>query len=712
MNENASGLWMFSGWIRVGAVVGLTGITSSVRADLVLFDAQRSQAVPPLVAQDAKARMGTDKGQAVLELDTGNQQPWPGITLTAPDSGWDLSAYASVVVRVRNRGGSSQRPATLYCRIDNPGADGVNHCVTGSATIRSEGEETIVVNLKRASEDRLEDRLFGMRGYPVRAGGPGTIDPAKVNQLLLFTDHPKEAQFFAVRDILALEPYCRPTAWVTDASPYFPCIDTFGQYKHKDWPGKARSVADLAAKYAAETKELAAQPGPKSWDKFGGWAEGPRLEATGFFRTQKLAGRWWLVDPEGRLFFSQGIDCIRSFDVTAIQGRETWFEDFPGRLPEFSALLAPAYSDKGHYAGQSPSSFPFARANVQRKYGPGWSEAYSQRIHQRLRSWGINTIGNWSDQGTVGLRLTPYTDSVTSYKARDIEGSEGYWGKFPDVFDASFQEKLRQSTSDKRGHSAGDPLCLGYFSDNEMSWGDERSLGLAALRSPADQPAKRAFCESLKRKYGEIAVLNATWNTDYHSWQALLEDRKGPDPQKSAADLESFYTRIAEQYFRIVREAIKSVAPHQLYLGCRFAWVNRLAAAAAAKYCDVVSYNLYQRSVAEFGFNGQADVPLILGEFHFGALDRGLFHTGLVPTASQEARAKAYSDYVKGALRHSQFVGCHWFQYQDEPTTGRVYDEENYQIGFVDIADTPYPEQIQASRELASKLYSLRWQAK
>jgi hypothetical protein len=24
----------------------------------------------------------------------------------------------------------------------------------------------------------------------------------------------------------------------------------------------------------------------------------------------------------------------------------------------------------------------------------------------------------------------------------------------------------------------------------------------------------------------------------------------------------------------------------------------------------------------------------------------------------------------------------------DEPTTGRVYDEENYQIGFVDVADT------------------------
>jgi hypothetical protein len=72
---------------------------------------------------------------------------------------------------------------------------------------------------------------------------------------------------------------------------------------------------------------------------------------------------------------------------------------------------------------------------------------------------------------------------------------------------------------------------------------------------------------------------------------------------------------------------------------------------------------------------------------------------------------RAYREYVLGALRHPQFVGCHWFQYQDEPTTGRTFDEENCQIGFVDIADTPYPEMIAASRELAAGLYAARLKA-
>ena len=121
----------------------------------------------------------------------------------------------------------------------------------------------------------------------------------------------------------------------------------------------------------------------------------------------------------------------------------------------------------------------------------------------------------------------------------------------------------------------------------------------------------------------------------------------------------------------------------------------------------MVSYNRYERTVANFKYPGD-DKPLIIGEFHFGALDRGMFHTGLVPVANQAARAQAYRDYVEGALRHPQFVGTHWFQWQDEPTTGRVYDEENYQIGFVDTTDTPYRETIEASRRVGMQLYKTR----
>jgi len=60
------------------------------------------------------------------------------------------------------------------------------------------------------------------------------------------------------------------------------------------------------------------------------------------------------------------------------------------------------------------------------------------------------------------------------------------------------------------------------------------------------------------------------------------------------------------------------------------------------------------------------------------------------------------------SLRHPNIVGCHWFSYRVEPTTGRTLDGENYQNGFVDVADTPYTETIQATREIGYHLYEIR----
>jgi hypothetical protein len=642
-------------------------------------------------------------GAPALRVATGHRESWPGIALPAPGGHWDLSPFAQVALEVKNAGAV---PVTVHCRVDNPGADGVNHCLTGSVTLGPGRTGTLKVPLHRTSDDTLGGKLFGMRGYPVAAGGKGTIDPKNVTRLLIFVGKPEADHLFEVAGIRATGAYLPPTAWVTDADPFFPFIDTFGQYLHKDWPGKTHSLADLAARRDQEAKELAAQPGPKDWDRYGGSLTGPQLNATGFFRTEKVGGKWWLVDPDGRLFFSHGIDCVRPLDATAIEEREDWFADFPGKQPEFAQFLSHGYALKGHYEGRSPQTFSFACADLLRKYGPDWRAANSRIAHQRLRSWGLNTIANWSDERTFLMRLTPYTDSIGSRGTKMIEGSEGYWSKFPDVFDASFAAALRRDMEAKRGKSAGDAWCIGYFSDNEMSWGDDVSLAVAALKSPPEQAAKKAFIADLRAKYRDIAKLNQAWGTAHDSWDALLESRDAPDRQNAEEDLAAFYSKVAEQYFRTVRDTVKAVAPNQLYLGCRFASVSDRAAAAAAKYCDVVSYNLYRRSVADFKFNGGADVPLIIGEFHFGALDRGMFHTGLVPVADQAARAQAYKDYVLGALAHPQFVGCHWFQYQDEPVTGRVFDEENYQIGFVDVCDTPYRESIEASRAVGAALYT------
>jgi hypothetical protein len=680
---------------------GFVFVTGVFAEDQNLFNFDDAADFTRIIKTDAEVISVKAGAGSALRMTTGTHQAWPGVTLPAPNGHWDLSPYAELLVKVKNVGINR---GTLNCRVDNPDADGTKNCVNGSLTLNPGQSDTLRVMLRRASDDKLGGKLFGLRGYPGAIGGPGTINPTNITQILLFVNQAKTSCVFEVADVRATGTHTSPTACVTDADPFFPFIDTFGQYKHKDWPGKTHSLAELKGQREAEAKELLAQSGPKDWDKYGGWVAGPQLNATGFFRTQKYQGKWWLVNPDGHLFFSHGIDCVRMVDTTPVEERADWFENFPGAQPEFAEFLGGGYALKGHYAGRSPQCFAFAAANLKRKYGPAWKPAYAAIIHQRLRSWGLNTIANWSDAGVFLMRRTPYTDNLGSHGVRMIEGSEGYWGKFPDVFDPSFSNSVHGAMQAKRGGTANDPWCIGYFSDNEMSWGDETSLALGALKSPSDQAAKLEFIADLKVKYGDIAQLNTAWDTHHNSWGALLESRAAPDPGKARADLTAFYTKSAETYFRTVRYAIKAEAPNQLYLGCRFAWVNDLADWAAGKYCDVISYNLYQRNIADFK-NPSSDKPLIIGEFHFGALDRGLFHTGLVPVENQAARAQAYKEYVLGALKHPQFVGTHWFQWMDEPTTGRAYDEENYQIGFLDVVDTPYRETIAASREVGGKLY-------
>ena len=97
----------------------------------------------------------------------------------------------------------------------------------------------------------------------------------------------------------------------------------------------------------------------------------------------------------------------------------------------------------------------------------------------------------------------------------------------------------------------------------------------------------------------------------------------------------------------------------------------------------------------------------MIGEFHFGALDRGIFHTGLKKASNQKHRAELFNEYLKGAARNPLIVGAHWFQYVDHVTSARI-DGENYQIGFLSITDTPHQETIDASRAFADELYNYR----
>ena len=488
---------------------------------------------------------------------------------------------------------------------------------------------------------------------------------------------------------------------------FLPCFDRYGQFKYREWPGKTHSDEELRAAGAEEEKDLAAHPGPADRDRFGGWAAGPRQEATGRFRTAKIDGQWWLVDPDGNLFWSWGaVRVTPSSAVTPLNGnprtpkcggpfpdRDCLFEGLPAKddpLAKFygtyDALLLPFYLKRGE-----TRRFDFSAANLYRKYGEGWFERFSDSCHRRLRSWGANTIANSSDLEICLQDRTPYAERVEC-QSRPIEGSWGTWAKFRDPFDPSFKEGVLRALT-AHGREAHDPWCIGFFIDNEIQWGARHEdLARWTLWSPDGQPAKVEFLKRLAAK-------------------GITFDRNDPSTVPDA-ELRAFTDVIVEEYFKRTRETVKAFDKDLLYLGCRFAGTARpWAIGPCAKYCDVVSYNIYRDQIGDWRLPDGLDAPVLIGEFHFGAHDRGLFGAGLINKGSQEGRAAALKKYVESALVNPQIVGVHWHQFSDQPTSGR-FDGEHFQVGWTDVCDRPYPETVRAIREVGYPMYGTRRNAR
>ena len=430
-----------------------------------------------------------------------------------------------------------------------------------------------------------------------------------------------------------------------------------------------------------------------------------------------MDGKWWLVDPDGHLFFSHGVDAVFTGAETGVSFREDYFAWLPSKDdPDFGAFWSVRSSPEAHGFYKDPAHVPydrfdFAKANARRKYGPDWERECAERAHARMRAWGLNTMAAWSSVPIREMRRTPYTAKFNT-RGPAIEGSSGWWGKLRDPFAPEFASNVCASAAEAAALSGDDPWCVGWFVDNELSWGsDDREIGRAVLRSPATQPAKLAARDLLAAKYGSAGALDAAWGTGYGSWEGFLAATNLPDEARCGPDLESIHRAAVARYFQTVRDAVKAVAPNRLYLGCRIAWGRDVVYEECAKYADVVSVNAYGRPPMRDLPPTAEDKPMLSGEFHFGALDRGMFHTGLVAVRDQDERADAYRAYVGACLDHPRYVGAHWFQWMDQPLTGRG-DGENYQIGFVTVTDAPYPELVRAARDTAATMYRRRYEGR
>ena len=426
-----------------------------------------------------------------------------------------------------------------------------------------------------------------------------------------------------------------------------PVVDQFGQWIPADWPGKIISLEQLRKEWAAEESALGERdPGNC---KYGGFGD-TKAKTTGFFRVEQVDGRWWFVDPDGHLFFSTAVTGMGARGgESRLQGREDYF-----------AALPPS-GVSGFY--------PW---NLLRRYGTEYAERWVDLDLRRMESWGLNTVGNWSDPRLWDAHKKAY---VVNLRGWGMEN--GYMG-MPDVFSDEFPKIVDRAAAEQCGPRKEDPYLLGYFIANEPPWPGRESMVVDLI---LERPASAIQREA----------------------KAFLAAGDTPERRKQ------FVYRAFEKYLAVINAAVKRHDPNHLNLGMRFGGsvppVEMLKASAAF---DVYSLNVYSTSVSTKNLDEIYRVtgrPIIVGEFHFGVPGRGLA-AGLVQVRDQAERGVAYRYYVEQAAAHPAFIGTSWFQWNDQPNTGRM-DGENYNIGLVDVTDRPYAELVAAMKTTHRRLLAV-----
>ena len=671
-------------------------------APRVLFDPHAPDAICSVQGLRAQVSVEATAEGKVLRVAPEPAGGEGGAVLAPLDEAWDLSQFDSLAIRVRN---AAARDLSVRARAENPESRGYQDSCRGMIVLRAGESGALRVKLARRPEDPgyavFEPFNRYSKSINVR---DNTVDPAQISRVVIYLDEPQVGDSFLVHGVSA------EGTGVPAAVPFFPFVDSFGQYRHTDWPGKIHSEGDLAARREEERAEAARWPGPPDWDQYGGWADGPSFEATGFFHPVKHEGKWWLVDPEGKLFWSYGPTGVGFWgDPTPITDRERWFEGLPDKASPLGRFYGRGRGASAKYYGDKDyETFDFVRANLHRKYGPDFQQVVAELSHRRLRNWGFNTIAMWSTLEVYLKRKTPYAVAIHY---------GGPWlDRIPDAFDPRFRETVRARLEQERETTANDPWNIGYFVDNELWWGHMPKASLVAIGALTAGPeaaGKQEFVGDLQARYAAIAALNESWGTHYESWEALLESREPPSLERAGVleDCGAFGLRFAERYFATVREEVKRVAPSNLYLGCRFhGHIDLPVIEVAARYCDVISYNVYDAAPGARldRYVGVVDKPFIVGEFGVSSDPARTPFRGddlsPDPRAEQEARL---ATYVEAALRHPLLVGAHFFQYWDQPVSGRP-DGEAVLRGFVSITDTPNLPLLRTNRRLAEGMYGRR----
>ena len=399
----------------------------------------------------------------------------------------------------------------------------------------------------------------------------------------------------------------------------------------------------------------------------------------GFWRIGRTQdGVYWFVSPTGQREFLNTVTTVQPFQL----GRDANGVHYVSRDYNGTA---------GKYDGDLNA----------------WANATLARVHEA----GFKGLGAWCHPVFHTLDV-PITRDLNVWKHH---GPKDYMLYSPDWMKVADEVIARAVTPLKDNKN-----LVGYYTDNELDWSDA-SIGPAVYFDglASDNPNRVEVIRTIQTLWPSVMEYNAAWNASIKDWSELnAQSKLSREASDAYAKLLSVWIeKAATRYFKAMHDMIRKHDPNHLILGVRYAGFAPAEVVRASRgYVDAQSINYYvsdamlDPDLFKRMFE-EADAPLILTEYGFHALDgrsgnRNTFgFQAQVP--DQQARADAYEAFTTRLARLPYFIGADWFQWSDEPPSGRSSDGEDVNFGVVDVDDRIYKTLAESVRVTTPKLNPL-----
>ena len=347
-------------------------------------------------------------------------------------------------------------------------------------------------------------------------------------------------------------------------------------------------------------------------------------KATGFFYTKKIAGRWWVIDPDGYAGINIAMNSVYNINPK---------EDIPVMYDRFKRL---GYNGIGNFLNNEEQT---------NEYNEGRDTLFSYTRK-------INFFLTYKDKRRMKYPSTPI----------QISGSTDYVFVMDPEFETYCDELAKKMVLPYRNERN----LIGYFLDNEINFNQDQ-LGnmLNGKLKKGDPSFDAALAFITERGYTQ-------------------EDVQSGEVPESVK--EEFAVMLAEHYYKVTAAAIKKYDPNHLNLGSRLHGRPRGiegVVKASARYCDIVSVNFYDRFSPDDQITSPdlwlkwIDAPCVVTEFYTKGYDattngyvNGYSGAGWV-VKNQVERGYFYQNTCLQLLKSKQFIGWHYFKFQDDSNSNK-----------------------------------------